>query len=82
MIILGCLSITDHKKKMPKFKNLTLRVLVALVAIPIILWLTMLGGYFFFFFLIAVISSLALYEFYGLAEAKGAAPLKTLGIAA
>jgi phosphatidate cytidylyltransferase len=66
---------------MPKFQNLTARVLVALVAIPIILWLTMLGGYF-FFFLITVISSRALYEFYGLAEAKGAAPLKTLGLAA
>jgi phosphatidate cytidylyltransferase len=66
---------------MSKFKNLTTRVLIALVAIPIILWLTMLGGYF-FFFLITVISSLALYEFYGLAEAKGAAPLKTLGLAA
>jgi CDP-diglyceride synthetase len=66
---------------MPKFQNLTVRVLVALIAIPIILWLTMLGGYF-FFFLITVISSLALYEFYGLAEAKGASPLKTLGLAA
>jgi len=66
---------------MPKFESLFARVLVALVAIPVILWLTMLGGYF-FFFLIAVISSLVLYEFYGLAEAKGAAPLKTLGIIA
>jgi phosphatidate cytidylyltransferase len=66
---------------MPKFESLSTRVLVALIAIPIILWLTMLGGYF-FFFLIAVISSLSLFEFYGLAEAKGAAPLKTLGIIA
>jgi phosphatidate cytidylyltransferase len=66
---------------MPKFESLSTRVLVALIAIPIILWLTMLGGYF-FFFLIAVISSLTLYEFYGLAEAKGAAPLKTLGLIA
>jgi phosphatidate cytidylyltransferase len=65
---------------MSQFKNLTTRVLVALAAIPIILWLTMLGGYF-FFFLITVISSFALYEFYGLAKAKGAAPLKTLGLA-
>ena len=65
---------------MSKFENLTPRVLVALVAIPSILWLTMLGGYF-FFLLIAVISSLALYEFYGLAEAKAASPLKTLGLA-
>ncbi len=64
---------------MPQLKNLTARVLVALVAIPIILWLTMLGGYF-FFLLITVISSFVLYEFYGLAEAKGAKPLKTLGL--
>ena len=64
---------------MPKFESLSIRVLVALIAIPIILWLTMLGGYF-FFFLIAIISSLTLFEFYGLAEAKGAAPLKTLGL--
>jgi len=65
---------------MPQYKNLTARVLVALAAIPIILWLTMHGGYY-FFLLITVISSLALYEFYGLAIAKGAAPLKTLGLA-
>jgi phosphatidate cytidylyltransferase len=68
-------------EKMPKYENLTARVLVALVAIPLILWLTMLGGYY-FFFLIAVISTLTLYEFYGLAETKGAAPLKTLGLIA
>jgi len=65
---------------MPQYKNLTARVLVALAAIPIILWLAVLGGYF-FFLLITVISSFALYEFYGLAEAKGAKPLKTLGLA-
>jgi phosphatidate cytidylyltransferase len=64
---------------MPKFESLVPRVLVALIAIPLIVWLTMLGGYY-FFFLIAVISSLTLYEFYGLAEAKGAAPLKILGL--
>ena len=66
---------------MSKFENLPTRLLVALIAIPLILKLTMLGGYF-FFFLITVISSLTLYEFYGLAEAKGAAPLKTLGLVA
>jgi phosphatidate cytidylyltransferase len=64
---------------MPKFESLAPRVLVALIAIPLIVWLTMLGGYY-FFFLVAVISSLTLYEFYGLAEAKGAAPLKILGL--
>jgi phosphatidate cytidylyltransferase len=66
---------------MPKFQNLTSRVLVAIIAIPLFMWLIMLGGYF-FFFLISIISSLALYEFYGLAEAKGAAPMKTLGLIA
>ncbi len=66
---------------MHKFENLFIRVLVALIAIPIILWLTMLGGYC-FFLLIAAISSLTLFEFYGLAEAKGAAPLKTIGLVA
>ncbi len=64
---------------MPKFQNLTQRVIVALIAIPIILWLTMSGGYY-FFFLITVISSLTLNEFYELTKAKGAAPLKILGI--
>ena len=66
---------------MAKFESLSTRVLVALLAIPVILWCSMLGGYF-FFFLVAVFSSLALYEFYGLAEAKGALPLKTLGLVA
>jgi phosphatidate cytidylyltransferase len=66
---------------MSKFKNLTLRVLVSIIAIPIILWLTMLGGYF-FFLLISVISSYTLYEFYGLSKTKGASPLKTLGLTA
>jgi phosphatidate cytidylyltransferase len=66
---------------MAKFESLPTRLLVALIAIPLILKLTMLGGYF-FFLLITVISSLTLYEFYGLAEAKGAAPLKTLGLLA
>jgi phosphatidate cytidylyltransferase len=64
---------------MSKFESLSTRVLIALIAIPLILWLTMLGGYS-FFILVALISSLALYEFYGLAEAKGAAPLKVLGL--
>jgi phosphatidate cytidylyltransferase len=64
---------------MSPWKNLLTRVLVALVAIPIILWFALLGGYY-FFSLITVISSLVLWEFYGLAEAKGAVPLKTLGI--
>jgi phosphatidate cytidylyltransferase len=64
---------------MAKFENLASRVVVACIAIPLILWLTMLGGYF-FLSLVMIISSLMLYEFYLLAEAKGAAPLKTVGL--
>ncbi len=66
---------------MSKFESLFTRILVAFIAIPLIIWLAMLGGYF-FFFLVVVISSFTLYEFYELAEAKGAAPLKTLGLVA
>jgi phosphatidate cytidylyltransferase len=66
---------------MSQISNLTSRILVAVVAIPIILWLTMSGGYL-FFGLVALISAVALYEFYGMAEVKGAAPLKALGIVA
>jgi phosphatidate cytidylyltransferase len=63
----------------PKFENLVTRIIVALIAIPIIIWSTMLGGYL-FFSLITIISSLTLFEFYKLAEAKGARPLKVLGV--
>ncbi len=61
--------------------NLAQRVLTALVAIPIILWICMAGGIFFFLF-VAVISAMALKELYALAEGKGAKPLVPLGIAA
>jgi phosphatidate cytidylyltransferase len=64
-----------------KFTSLPKRVAVALPAIAIIIWLSMLGGYY-FFGMIALFSGVALYEFYGLAEQKGAFPLKVLGIAA
>ncbi len=64
---------------MSKFESLAARVGIAVVAIPLILWLSLLGGYY-FFLLVALISSLALYEFYTLAEAKGAAPLKVFGL--
>jgi len=61
------------------FSSLPTRVLVAVVAIPIIVWVTMEGGYL-FFALVALISGLSLYEFYTLAERKGVFPLKTVGI--
>lgn len=59
--------------------NLTVRVLVAIVGIPLILLLTMAGGFSFFAFVV-VVSSLALVEFYALARAKGALPQTILGI--
>jgi phosphatidate cytidylyltransferase len=61
--------------------NLAQRVLVGVVAIPIILVLCMAGGPYFFGF-IALVSAVTLREFYGLAEAKGARPLMVAGIVA
>jgi phosphatidate cytidylyltransferase len=66
---------------MARYDKLFTRVLVALVAIPLILWLTMRGGYS-FFALVALISALSLREFYRLTEAKGVYPLKAFGLAA
>jgi phosphatidate cytidylyltransferase len=62
-----------------KLSNLAARVLVALIAIPGIVYLCYLGGYF-FFALVAAISALALWEFYLLAEKKGARPFKWFGV--
>lgn len=59
--------------------NLTVRILVALVGIPLILLVTMAGGFSFFAFVI-VVSSLALTEFYALARAKGAFPQTVPGL--
>jgi phosphatidate cytidylyltransferase len=59
--------------------NLAQRIAVGAVAIPIIFVLCMAGGVYFFGF-IAIVSAVALREFYALAEAKGARPLVTLGI--
>lgn len=59
--------------------NLTLRILVAVVAIPLILLLSTVGGYS-FFFLVAVISGIALFEFYGLAKAKEVNPNVVAGL--
>ncbi len=50
--------------------NLTVRVLVAVVGIPLVIALTMTGGVWFLCF-VALVSSLALHEFYRLASAKG-----------
>ncbi|MBI1803543.1 MAG: phosphatidate cytidylyltransferase [Ignavibacteriae bacterium] len=59
--------------------NLTQRILVAAVAIPIIVFICMAGGLYFFGF-IAIVSAVALREFYALAEAKGAKPLVVFGL--
>jgi phosphatidate cytidylyltransferase len=65
----------------PKFSNLVSRVLVALVAIPAILFISYNGGILFFLFVCAV-SCLALNELYVMAVLKGASPQRTLGIVA
>ena len=59
--------------------NLKLRVLTAIVAIPVIVLLCMAGGLWFFLF-VALISALALSEFYAIAAAKGAKPIAATGI--
>ncbi len=60
--------------------NLTIRVLVALIGIPLILLLVTAGGFYFFTF-VAIVSALALHEFYRLAEKKGAFPQVWTGLA-
>ncbi|MGB6648906.1 MAG: hypothetical protein WBG01_10275, partial [Bacteroidota bacterium] len=59
--------------------NLARRVVVAVVGIPIIVMLCMVGGVAFFAF-VALLSAVALYEFYVLAESKGARPQLVPGI--
>src|SRR5262249_25272013 len=61
--------------------NLTQRVLTAAVAIPLILFLCIQGGVFFLAF-IMLISSVALWEFYGLCGLKGAVPQRLAGVIA
>jgi phosphatidate cytidylyltransferase len=59
--------------------NLAQRVLTAAVAIPLILILCIAGGIWFFIF-VALISGVALSEFYSLARQKGANPIAGPGI--
>lgn len=61
--------------------NLTIRILTAIVGIPIVVLLSFLGGLF-FLLLVMLCSSIALYEFYKLSEAKGAKPQIALGLIA
>ena len=59
--------------------NLATRVLVAVVGIPVILLVTMAGG-FYFFALVLAIALLAIHEFFALARAKGAHPQVAVGL--
>ena len=59
--------------------NLSVRVLVAVVAIPLILLLATAGGFYFFGF-VAILSAFALHEFYGIARAKGTRPQAGIGL--
>ena len=59
--------------------NLTTRVLVALVGIPLIVGITLMGGYVFFLF-VALIAIAGLWEFYALTRAKGASPQVVTGM--
>jgi phosphatidate cytidylyltransferase len=62
-----------------KFSNLAPRVIVALVAIPFILFASYQGGLLFVAFVLGI-GILALLEFYALAKAKGADPQTAAGI--
>jgi phosphatidate cytidylyltransferase len=59
--------------------NLTVRIIAAVVGIPLILLMTSTGGVY-FFCLVAVISAIALNEYYGLAHAKGIRPQRVAGL--
>jgi len=59
--------------------NLAVRVLVAVIAIPIVLWVAFEGGFVFFVF-VALASSIALWELYQLMERKGSFPATALGL--
>jgi len=61
--------------------NALMRVVTAVIAIPIVLGSIWLGGWYFFVF-VAAISTGALIEFYWLTEKRGALPNKRLGVAA
>jgi phosphatidate cytidylyltransferase len=60
--------------------NLTTRILVAIVGIPVVVAATVVGGYF-FFVLIVAIALAGLIELYGLARAKGTFPQTGTGVA-
>lgn len=59
--------------------NLAQRVLVALVAIPVMIIVTLAGGWY-FFAMILLISTVGLHEFYAMAGKKGATAQVTMGM--
>lgn len=63
-----------------RFPTLGIRFLVALLGIPLMLGMSYLGGYW-LAGLVAALSFLGLWEFYGLAKAKGLSPLIWWGMA-
>ncbi len=60
--------------------NLATRVLVAVVGIPVILLVTLAGGFYFYGFVLLV-ALIAIHEVYALARAKGAFPQTGVGMA-
>lgn len=66
-------------KKSRGFGDLLARVLVAAVAIPVITWIVMKGGYAFYIF-VEVVAGITLWEFYRLAKLKGVFPNVGLGL--
>lgn len=62
-----------------RFGNATTRIVIAIVAIPVVLGAVWLGGIP-FALLVALIATGALVEFYWLAEAGGAHPMKGMGV--
>jgi phosphatidate cytidylyltransferase len=59
--------------------NLTVRVLVALVGVPVIVALTLAGGWWFFVFVTGV-AAVGVSEYYALARAKGTEPQVSIGM--
>lgn len=53
--------------------NLLQRVLVAIVGVPVLVWLVLIGGFPFMVF-VAIVSLIAQWEFYKMGEIKGAIP--------
>ncbi len=62
-----------------RLNNLTIRTLTALIGIPIILFLSILGDIY-FLLLVLLFSVMSQLEFYRITEIKGAKPQKILGI--